>query len=62
MPEIEPLWHRNRNQRVHTGGLMRGAGGGGLIRGVTQVLRRRWSYLRVPIRGGLISGEIRYIK
>ena len=36
--------------------------GGVLIRGVTQVLRKRWAYLWGPIRGGLISGEIRYIK
>ena len=58
VPEIVPLWLKNRNQRVHTVGLMRarwGGGGGrgreGLIRGVTEVLRKRWAYLR-----GLIVG------
>ena len=24
MPEIVPLWLKNRNQRIHMGGLMRG--------------------------------------
>ena len=44
-----------------------GGGGGaymrGLIRGVTQVLRKRWAYLRGSVLGGgggLIGGEIRY--
>ena len=50
--EIVPLWLKNRNQRVHTVGLMRARwGGGGLIRGVTGVLRERWAYLQ-----GLIMG------
>ena len=36
---------------------------GGLIPGVTQVLRKRWAYLRGEgaIHGGLIGGEIRYL-
>ena len=30
VPEIVPLWLKNRNQRVHMGGLIR-RGGGGLV-------------------------------
>ena len=32
--------------------------GGGLIGGVTQVLRKRWAYLQGR---GLIGGELRYV-
>ena len=59
VPEFVPLWFKNRNQRVHAGGFM----GGGLyegvlIRGVTQVLRKRWAYLRGPISGrGVLKAE-----
>ena len=42
VPEIVPLWLKSRNQRGHKGGLMRW----GLIRGVTQVSRKEWGYLR----------------
>ena len=59
MPEIVPLSlktrKKNRNQRVHTEGLI----SRGLIRGVTQVLRQKWAYLRGYTKGG---GEIRYLK
>ena len=36
---------------------------GGLIRGVTQMVRKRWAYLRGDYTrgGGLIRGEIRYM-
>ena len=51
VPEIVPLWLKNRNQRGHSG--------------VTQVLRKRWAYLRWVYTGGgggggLIGGEIWY--
>ena len=38
----------------------RGLSGGGLILGVTQMLRKRWAYLRGLCGRGLIGGEIRY--
>ena len=31
-----------------------------LIRGVTQVLRKRWAYLRGGLYAGGMGGEIRY--
>ena len=37
---------------------------GGLIRGVTQVVRKRWAYLREGLyagEGGLIGREIQYL-
>ena len=64
VPELVPLWLKNRNHRVHAGGLMRGEGGGGVKRGVTQLLRERWAYLRgltrvANTRGG--KREMRYL-
>ena len=38
---VVPLWFKNRNQRVICAG--RSYKGGGLIRGVTPVLRKRWA-------------------
>ena len=75
VPEIVPLWLKNRNQRVHAGGLMRGVANmrrGGLIRGVTQLLRKGWTCMRgEPMcgrgegvayrRGIMISQTIKYI-
>ena len=64
--EIVPLWLKNQNQRVDTGGAYarRRLYEGGLIRGVTQVSRNRWAYLRRGLYagGGLIGGEIRYYR
>ena len=54
VPEIVPLWLKNRNQCVHIRGLMRGKGlyEEGLIRGVTQVVRKRWAYVRRSLYAG----------
>ena len=41
VPKIVPLWLKNRNQCVHTGGIMHRA----LTHGVTRVLRKRWAHL-----------------
>ena len=60
VPEIVPLWLKNRNQRVHTGGLMRETSG--LIHGVIQALRKRWAYLWELIRGGGRVIEEKYSK
>ena len=38
--DIVPLWLKNRNQRVHTGGLMRGGLHDGGGRGVTSFDKR----------------------
>ena len=46
--EIVHLWLKNQDQRIYKGRLMQG----GLIHGVTQVLRKQWAYLQ----GGLSAG------
>ena len=52
--------------KIGNNALIRGGGGlcaERLIRGVTQVSRKRWAYLRRGLYaggGGLIGGEIRY--
>ena len=51
VPKIVPSRLKNRNQRVHavhTGVLMCG----GLIRGVRQLLRKKWAYLRRACKRG----------
>ena len=56
LPKIIPPLLENRNERYHTGGLLRGGlYKGVLIHGATQVLRKRWAYL------GLIGGNVQYI-
>ena len=59
LSEIVPLWLKNRNQCVDIVWGRGGAYARGLIRGVTQVSRKRWAYLwRGLYAGGVIGGEI----
>ena len=43
VPEIVPLWFKNRNQRVICAAGSHKGGGRDIIRGVTPVLRKRWA-------------------
>ena len=47
VPEIVPLWLKNRNQRVHTGGLIRGEA----YTWSNTSVKEKVAYLWGPIRG-----------
>ena len=63
VPEIVPLWLKNRNQRVHMGGLMHGGAymRGAYTRSNTSVLEKVGLSAGEAIGGGLIGTEIRYL-
>ena len=61
VPETVPLWLKTRNQRIHTGKIMRG-GGAYTWSNVSVKEKVRLSAGAYTRGGGLIGGEKRYIK